>query len=240
VASRIFLLLILFLTHTEAAVYTTRSGSGNLEDPASFGAKEIYKGKFRINGSLADMKILAGSASSSELFSRLVGKPEGRKDLHYKKSKGGTIIGFLGEGAAMRRFLISPVGTAHSCLMFVLKSESEIPNRHSNASIPWPSSLPVLDPLQQPQLVVEHLDTDFIFATVSLRGDANVDRALASARKHLSNAGWEVEPMTEKIASELADSGFAVLVKNSKICWLEAHPGASPNEVLLTLLCKKP
>jgi hypothetical protein len=234
----LFFLLGISLSH--AVIYTTRSGSGNLDDPSSFGAKEIYSGKFRINGTLADMKILASSSPSSELFTRLVGNPEGRKDLSYKKSPGGTVIGFLGEGANARRFLISPVGSTQSCLVFVLKGNPDSSGKSSKASIPWPESLPMLAPTQDPQLVVEHLDTDFIFASVAIQGDSSVDRVLASARQHLVDNGWGVEPMTEKVASDFADSGFAVLAKNSKICWLEAHPGTTPNQVLVTLLCKKP
>ncbi len=223
----------------EARVYTTRPGDINFDNPESFGAKEIYGGQFRINGHLAEMKILAGTASVTETLQKLGGgnNDDPKKGLRYRASKD-TVVGAWGQGASERRFLISSVGSTRSCLVFILKGESGLFEKQK-VSIPWPSSLPVLDPMQEPQLVVEHVNTEFIFAAVIIP-QANVERALQMCQEHLADSGWAVEPLTEKFALQIADSGFALLAKKGKVCWLEAKPGSSPNQVLITLLCKKP
>lgn len=226
--------------HAHAAVYTTRSGVGQIDNPSSFGAKQIYSGRFKINGVEAEMVILASNLPSNELFTNLVGNPASRPDVRHSKSAGGTILGSIGEGSNSRRFLITPVSSDRSSMMFVLKNPSEIPSRSKNAAIPWPKSLPEFDFQQDNQLVIEHIDTDFIFASVAVRGDANPERVLLNARQRMLDNGWEVEPLTDKVLSDLPDSRFAVVAKNSKICWLEARAGNLPNEVLITLLCKKP
>ncbi len=241
-ALRVLVCLVFFPTVTlvtHARVYTTRPGkSGSLDHPESFGAREIYGGRFRINGHLAEMQLLAGSASVMDTLRMLTPSTEDDQgNLRYRASEG-TVVGSWGHGASEKRFLMTSVGAAHSCLVFILKNNSGFFSQ-SAAAIPWPASLPVLDPLQQPQLVVEHLDTNFIFASVLLP-QTRVDRALQTSREQMAGAGWEVEPLTEKTAAGMADSGFAVLVKTGKTCWLEARPGSLPNQSLVTLLCKKP
>ncbi len=217
-------------------VFTTRPGGpASLENPQSFKAREIYGGRFRINGQLAEMRVLAGSVSATDTI-RLFHAQDGStpKDLRYRSSAG-TVVGAVGRGGDEKRFLISSVGSAHSCLVFVLKSSEGLFD--PAAAIPWPESLPEMNALQQPLLVVEHLDTHFVFACVSVPG-VRVDSALQECRERLSGAGWAVEPLTSETIAGTSDSGFAVLHKNAKTCWVEAKAGSTDNKVLVTLLCR--
>lgn len=221
----------------QGRVFTTRpGGSAKLNNPSSFNAREIYGGRFRINGCLAEMKVLAGSASATDTV-RMFHDRDGSvsKDLRYRASAG-TVVGSMGQGVDEKRFMISSVGAQHSCLVFVLKSNEKLFGNPS-AQVPWPQSLPELNAHQQTRLVVEHLDTQFVFACVSLPG-RNVESILEDCQERLTAAGWNTEPLTDETLSGTADSGFAVLHKKGKTCWVEAKAGSTGNEVLVTLLCR--
>jgi len=220
-------------------IFTTRTGqTGSFDNPESLGAKEIYGGRFRINGHPAEMQILAGSASVKETLDLLRGSNEGAgSNLKHRESPG-TVVGSWGEGASEKRFLITAIGSERSCMIFILKNNSGLFSQ-PKGQIAWPNSLPVLDPLQQPLLVVEHLDTDFIFASVLLP-HLTSERALETCRNRMATDGWEIEPLTASTAAEMAESGAAILLKKGKTCWMEAQRGAGPNESMVTLLCKRP
>lgn len=223
----------------EAKVFTTRpQEAATLDNPSSFGARQIYAGRFRINGRLADMRILSGSASATDTLRALTGGGgSGVNSIRFRVA-GDTAIGSVGKDSEEKRFLISSLGGGRSCLVFVLRGDAGVFSRDP-ALIPWPPSLPQLDSTQLPQLVVEHLDTGFVFASVIVPG-ARWEDVLRRSREQLGEAGWQVEPLTEKAVADMADSGVAVLSKKGKTCWVEARQGPTPSQSLVTLLCKTP
>lgn len=219
-------------------VYTTRPGGGaSLDSPASFKAREIYGGKFRVNGRRAVMTICAGSVSPSDTI-RLFHAADGTvpAELRYRSSEG-TVVGAVGRGEGERRVLITSAGARHSCLVFILQSAEGLLGAAAGQDIPWPESLPELHARQAPRLVVEHLDAKFVFACASVPG-ADVETVLADCRERLRGAGWDVEPMTDRVLAEMPDSGFAVLHKKGKTCWVQARAGTADHEVMVTLLCR--
>ncbi|MBI4025180.1 MAG: hypothetical protein HY360_09380 [Verrucomicrobia bacterium] len=221
-------------------VFTTRpAGTASLEHPESFGAREIYSGRFRINGRTAEMRILAGSVSVADTFRMLgaTGKEGERESRH--RALQGAVVGAVGRGDSEQRFLISSAGSENSCMVFVLKGSSGLFADARSREVPWPKSLPVLDPMQRPQLVIEHADAEFVFAHILLP-NTQANRAFQSCRDKMADDGWDVEPLTGETVTEMADSGFAVLHKKGKTCWLEAMPGPTANQTLVTLLCKTP
>jgi hypothetical protein len=213
-----------------AKVFTTRPGTGigQLTNPSSFGARLIYGGRFRVNGALAEMQLYSSQFSVMETYGLL-----NKEGIRARASRS-MVVGVHEQAGSERRFLMTSAG-GNSSLVFVLQNGArlELPK-----IIPWPAGIPRLDPLQVPQLVVEHLETRTIFASVAIPG-GDPARVLELASGELARDGWGVESLGEDIAIELAQTGFAVLEKRGKICWLEARPGTTPNQVVLTLLCKK-
>jgi hypothetical protein len=217
-----------------AKVYTTRpSGSADLDQPGTYFAQKIYGGKFKINGLPADLTVLAGTKSPRETYAIL---QKGNQDFVKARESTNAIVGSWKIGNVQRRFLIFSVGSTQKSLVFILNGDQQL--YQPNPEIPWPDHLPVLDPSQRPQLVVEHLDNDFVFGCVQI-SHPSVERALDFCRERMRDAGWETEPLTDKIAEQLADTSFSVLNKKGKVCWLSASKGARPGEVLVTILCKK-
>lgn len=217
-----------------AKVYTTRSsGSADLDQPSTYFAQKIYGGKFKINGLLADLTIYSGTKSPRETYAIL---QEGNRNFIKSQESPHAIVGTWTVSGVQRRFLIFSVGNTQKSLIFVLNGDQHL--YQSNSDIPWPDYLPVLDSSQKPQLVVEHLDNDFIFGCVQI-AHPSVERVLDFCRERMKDAGWETEPLTDKISEQLADTSFTVLNKKGKICWMSASKGGRPGEVLVTILCKK-
>jgi hypothetical protein len=233
------LVLVFFITNAtsslHARVFTTRPGEpASLDNPSSFGAKKIYGGQFRINGHAAQMDVLSGTHSISDTI-RLFGPST--PSFRYRETKG-AIVGRWTKTSPEKRVLLFSTPPSKTCLIFILNGDSEL-YTSPKSQIPWPSSLPILDPTQQPQLVVEHLDSDFIFACVSIPSPSP-DRAIEFCRGQMIDAGWSIDNAAEKTENEMGTPGFAVLQKSGKVCWLQAQMGAASNQVLVTLLCKKP
>lgn len=218
---------------SHARVFTTKPPQSTIDDPASFAAKEIYGGKFRINGHPAQMKILAGSTTVQNTIQMLSAGTAGA-EVRFRASQG-TVVGAVGKGDSERRFLIASAGVPNSCLVFVLDGGKQAFSR-TDAPLSWPKSLPSLDVAQQIQLVVEHLETDFIFAQVMLP-QPSVEIAIQSCQQRLEGDGWEIEPLTEH-GGISSTSATAILHKNGRTCWLEARFDPIPRQVAVTLLCK--
>jgi hypothetical protein len=229
-----FCLILSFEQMVSAKVYTTRpSGSGDLDQPSTYFAQKIYGGKFKINGLPADLTVYSGTKSPRETYLLL---QKGNQDFIKARESPNAIVGSWTVGGVQRRFLIFSVGSTQKSLIFVLNGDQQL--YQPNPEIPWPDHLPILDPSQKPQLVVEHLDNDFVFGCVQI-SHPSVERALDFCRERMRDAGWETEPLTDKISEQLADTSFTVLNKKGKVCWMSASKGARPGEVLVTILCKK-
>ena len=125
------------------------------------------------------------------------------------------------------------------CLIFVLQGEAPLFERE-NSAIPWPNSLPVFDSLQQPQLVVEHLETEFLFGSILL-SRLSMEEALSLCQQRMMAAGWEVHPISGAINSASSPSapGFLLFHKRGKTCWLEARRTSVPQQTMVTLHCEK-
>jgi len=202
--------------------------------PSTLGAQVIYGGQFRINGQRAEMQILASRLPLVSTM-RLLKDSVPESQLRYRLSDG-TALGKIMEGLKEKRFLMTSLGDRNSCLVFLLEGGNDAFVR-SRPQIPWPSSLPVLDPLQSPQLVVEHEDNHFVFACVTIPS-SRCESVLQSCRERLRSEGWDTIPANEEAAAKMIESGFAVLGGSTKICWLEARPGALPNQTVVTLVSR--
>lgn len=238
------LLLFMFLgfakTPLQSRVFTPRSGAslGSFDSPQSFRAKEIYSGKFRINGRLADMRILAGASPMTVTLKTLSQEADQRKfKLTYRTSPN-MAVGTLGQGESEKRFMISSMGSSRGCLIFVLESAEGL-FATKGGVISWPKNVPILDPTQQPQLVVEHLETRAQIVCARIPGNG-AEEILKRCREQLIGAGWNVESLTDHTLSQMSGSGLAVFRDREQICWLSAKADSTEDAVLVTLLCRAP
>jgi hypothetical protein len=233
---RIAIALLLFATASlVASVFTTRSGRGaDLDTPSTMDAKLIYGGQFRINGQPADMQLLYSSLSVPEVM-RLLKASLGGKRLEYRITAR-TAIGKIVEGEMEKRFLITSPGSSRSSLIFILRGNPEAFVR-KDSGIPWPSTLPELDPLQSPQLVVEHTDNHFTFACVTIPGN-QPEAVLQNCRERLQSDGWEMIPSTENALNRMLVDRFAVFGNRTRVCWLEVRPDSQANQMVATMVCR--
>ena len=140
----LLLFLFLILPSMEARVYTPRpQGAATIDNPASFGARQIYAGRFRINGRSANMCILSGNNSVSDTLRVLTGGGDSGANGMRFRAAGDTAIGSVGKDSEEKRFLISSMGDGRSCLVFVLQGDTGVFSKEA-AAIPWPASLPQL------------------------------------------------------------------------------------------------
>lgn len=214
-----------------ARVFTPREGGvASLENPESFGGKLIYSGHFRVNGCPSELKLISapvGAVAMARLF---------REEFAGKVTWGATLAGApsgsVRVGRTDCRFLIASAGDPASCLIFLMDGQAGArPGPEC-----WPGALPLLDPLQQAELVVEHPREEFVFAAVSMPG-GDGGLALASAVQRMVDDGWRVQPGAES-AAHGRESGFALLLKKGKACWVAARSSASAHRVTITLLLK--